>query len=61
MKALISKLLDKPMAFCDARLGGPAFYYEVELDEGLELRLRKAAIVAAAKIEEWRWRCRERF
>jgi hypothetical protein len=59
MKALISKLLDKPMAFCDARLGGPAF--ELERDEGLELRLRKAAIIAAAKIEEWRWRCRERF
>jgi hypothetical protein len=61
MKALISKLLDKPMTFCDAHLGGPGCYFEVERDAGLELRLRKAAIVAAAKMEEWRWRCRERF
>ncbi|MEN9658247.1 MAG: hypothetical protein RL571_1712 [Pseudomonadota bacterium] len=61
MKALISKLLDKPLAFCDTRLGREQFSPELENDEQLELRLLKAAKIAAARLEEWRWRCRERF
>lgn len=60
MKALISKLLVKPMAFFDTRHHGNGCHAKAETDAGLELRLRKAAMIAAAKMEEWRCRCRER-
>ncbi|MGL4603721.1 MAG: hypothetical protein ACRCU9_06205 [Iodobacter sp.] len=60
MKALISKLLVKPMAFCDTRHHGYGSHAKAETDEDLERRLRKAAMIAAAKMEEWRCRCRER-
>ncbi|MDW5416228.1 hypothetical protein R6242_06530 [Iodobacter sp. CM08] len=60
MKVIISKPLDSPLAFCDTRLGREEFSHEPENDEQLELRLHKVANIAAARLEEWRWRCRER-
>lgn len=61
MKAIIRKLLAKPMAFFDTRHHENEFHAKAETDEDLERRLRKAAMIAAAKIEEWRCRCRERI
>jgi hypothetical protein len=61
MKALISKLMLKPLAFCDTRSWGAAPKWQINEDSDLELRLQKAARLAAARLEEWRGRCRERF